>query len=84
MEPSLSRRERIRVVAGVGNCASSFVEGLSYYRRAHANEPIPGLMNIDVGGYHVSDIEISAAFDIDAGKVGRTAERPCPRTSIDP
>ena len=65
-----SKKIRIGIV-GVGNCASSFVQGLSFYRRAQTNEPAPGLMNVDVGGYHVSDVEISAAFDISAHKVGR-------------
>jgi myo-inositol-1-phosphate synthase len=66
------RSKKIRVgIVGVGNCASSFVQGLSFYRRARTNEPVPGLMNVDVGGYHVSDVEISAAFDISASKVGR-------------
>src|SRR5690242_15934323 len=65
-------RRKIRVaIVGVGNCASSFVQGLAYYRDADANEPVPGLMNVELGGYHVSDIEISAAFDISAAKVGR-------------
>jgi myo-inositol-1-phosphate synthase len=63
---------KVRVgIVGVGNCASSFVQGLTHYREAHANEPVPGLMNADVGGYHVGDIEISAAFDVNARKVGR-------------
>jgi myo-inositol-1-phosphate synthase len=67
----LSRRS-VRVgIVGVGNCASSFVQGLSYYRDANANEPVPGLMNTELGGYHVGDIEISSAFDIGAAKVGR-------------
>jgi myo-inositol-1-phosphate synthase len=62
----------IRVgIVGVGNCASSFVQGLSYYRDARANEPVPGLMNIELGGYHVGDVEVSSAFDISAAKVGR-------------
>lgn len=65
-----SKKVRVGVV-GIGNCASSFVQGLSFYRKARTNEPVPGLMNVDVGGYHVSDIEISAAFDIGADKVGR-------------
>jgi len=65
-----SRKLRVGIV-GVGNCASSFVQGLSYYRGAQANEPVPGLMNVELGGYHVSDIEISAAFDVNAAKVGR-------------
>jgi myo-inositol-1-phosphate synthase len=58
-------------IVGVGNCASSFVQGLSYYRDANANEPVPGLMNIELGGYQVGDIEIASAFDIGAAKVGR-------------
>jgi myo-inositol-1-phosphate synthase len=58
-------------MVGVGNCASSLVQGLSYYRTATANEPVPGLMNIDLGGYHVADLEIASAFDVHAGKVGR-------------
>jgi myo-inositol-1-phosphate synthase len=65
-----SRTVRVGIV-GVGNCASSFVQGLSYYRDASANEPVPGLMNIELGGYHVGDVEVSAAFDIGATKVGR-------------
>ncbi len=65
-----SRKVRVGIV-GVGNCASSFVQGLSYYRDAKSNEPIPGLMNAELGGYHISDVEISAAFDVNASKVGR-------------
>lgn len=65
-------QDRVRVgIVGVGNCASSFVQGLSYYRRATANEPVPGLMNADLGGYHVAHIELSAAFDVAASKVGK-------------
>jgi myo-inositol-1-phosphate synthase len=63
--------ETVRVgIVGVGNCASSFVQGLSFYRDANANEPIPGLMNPELGGYRVSDIAISAAWDVNATKVG--------------
>ena len=58
-------------IVGVGNCASSFVQGLAYYREASANELVPGLMHADLGGYHVRDIEIACAFDVNAGKVGR-------------
>lgn len=65
-----SRKLRVALV-GVGNCASSFVQGLAYYRSADGNVPVPGLMHVDLGGYHVSDIEISAAFDVAEGKVGR-------------
>ena len=66
------RSQKVRVgVVGVGNCASSFIQGLRYYRNARDNEPVPGLMNVEVGGYHVGDVEISAAFDVNAAKVGR-------------
>jgi len=58
-------------IVGVGNCASSFVQGLSFYREAVANEPPPGLMHVALGDYQVSDIEISSAFDVAASKVGR-------------
>ena len=62
---------KVRVgIIGVGNCASSFVQGLSYYRDANGNEPVPGLMNVELGGYHISDIEIASAFDVNAAKVG--------------
>jgi myo-inositol-1-phosphate synthase len=62
---------KIRVaVAGVGNCASSLIQGLEYYR-VHRNESPIGLMHEVLGGYHVNDIEIVAAFDIDARKVGQ-------------
>jgi myo-inositol-1-phosphate synthase len=63
---------KVRVaIVGVGNCASSFVQGVQYYQNAKAGETVPGLMHVDLGGYHVSDIEFSAAFDIDADKVGK-------------
>ncbi|WP_375457806.1 inositol-3-phosphate synthase [uncultured Enterovirga sp.] len=65
----VSRKLRVGLV-GVGNCASSFVQGLTYYADAASNEPVPGLMNVDLGGYHVGDIEVSAAFDVSARKVG--------------
>jgi len=72
MHSGLQGRPSVRVgIVGVGNCASSFVQGLTYYREAKSNEPMPGLMNADVGGYHVSDIEIASAFDVCAHKVGR-------------
>jgi myo-inositol-1-phosphate synthase len=66
----VKRKLRVGIV-GVGNCASSFVQGLTYYADARSDEPVPGLMNAELGGYHISDIEISAAFDINAEKVGR-------------
>jgi len=63
---------KVRVgLVGVGNCASSFVQGLGHYADAAANEAPPGLMHVELGGYHVGDVEVAAAFDIDAGKVGR-------------
>jgi myo-inositol-1-phosphate synthase len=57
-------------IAGVGNCASSLVQGLEYYKGADPNEPVPGLMHVVLGGYHVRDIAVVAAFDVDATKVG--------------
>ncbi|TIU15439.1 MAG: inositol-3-phosphate synthase, partial [Mesorhizobium sp.] len=64
--------KKVRIgIAGVGNCASSLVQGLSYYRDARGNERIPGLMHADLGGYHVDDIEVVCAFDVAKGKVGR-------------
>jgi len=64
--------EKVRVaIVGVGNCASAFVQGVEYYRNATAGEDVPGLMHVDLGGYHVGDIEFTAAFDIDADKVGK-------------
>jgi myo-inositol-1-phosphate synthase len=63
---------KVRVaIVGVGNCASSLVQGIEYYRDADPAETVPGLMHVDLGGYHVSDIEFSAAFDVDADKVGK-------------
>ena len=65
-------RNKVRVgIVGVGNCASSLVQGLVHYAEATANEPPPGLMHVELGGYHVGDIEIASAFDVHAGKVGR-------------
>jgi myo-inositol-1-phosphate synthase len=62
---------KIRVaIAGVGNCASSLVQGVSYYKEAKPEETVPGLMHVDLGGYHVSDLEFVAAFDVDQTKVG--------------
>src|SRR5690606_17560000 len=64
--------KKVRVgVVGVGNCASSFVQGLTYYRTCSDDEPPAGLMNTVVGGYRICDVEIASAFDISAPKVGR-------------
>ncbi|HLF40768.1 MAG TPA: inositol-3-phosphate synthase, partial [Acidimicrobiia bacterium] len=57
-------------IAGVGNCASSLVQGIEYYRDANPDDSVPGLMHVEMGGYHVRDVEFVAAFDIDATKVG--------------
>ncbi len=63
---------KIRVaIIGVGNCASSLVQGVHYYRNAKPDDFIPGIMHVDFGGYHISDIEFVAAFDIDQRKVGK-------------
>ncbi len=67
-----SSRKKVRVaIIGVGNCASSLVQGVHFYRNAPADQRVPGLMNVNLGGYHVGDIEFSAAFDIDSNKVGK-------------
>jgi myo-inositol-1-phosphate synthase len=67
-----ARDDKVRVaIVGVGNCASSFVQGVKYYKDADPAERVPGLMHVDLGGYHVRDIEFTAAFDIDSDKVGK-------------
>jgi myo-inositol-1-phosphate synthase len=58
-------------IIGVGNCASSLVQGVHYYKDAKENEFVPGLMHVNLGGYHISDINFVAAFDIDKNKVGK-------------
>jgi myo-inositol-1-phosphate synthase len=66
------QQDKVRVaIIGVGNCASAFVQGIHYYRDADPAQSVPGLMHVDLGGYHVRDIEFTAAFDIDAEKVGK-------------
>ena len=65
------QQEKVRVaIIGVGNCANSFMQGLTYYRDAKADQFVPGLMHVDLGGYHVHDVEVVAAFDVVKGKVG--------------
>jgi myo-inositol-1-phosphate synthase len=65
-------KNKIRVgIIGVGNCASSLVQGIEFYRDASENDLVPGLMHVELGGYHVRDIEFSAAFDVGVNKVGR-------------
>ncbi len=64
--------DKVRVaIVGVGNCANSFIQGVQYYKDADSSEQVPGLMHVDLGGYHVRDIEFTAAFDIDTEKVGK-------------
>ncbi len=68
----MTNAKKVRVaIIGVGNCASSLVQGVHYYREAKPDDFIPGLMHVNLGGYHISDVEFSAAFDIDANKVGK-------------
>ena len=62
-------------IVGVGNCASSLVQGVEYYRNADPNDRVPGLMHVSFGDYHVSDVEFVAAFDVDAKKVGHGPRR---------
>ena len=67
-----TKRKKVRVaIIGVGNCASSLVQGVEYYKNAALDEEIPGLMHATVGGYHVGDVEFSAAFDVTKDKVGK-------------
>ncbi|MCK5434370.1 MAG: inositol-3-phosphate synthase, partial [Dehalococcoidales bacterium] len=58
-------------IIGVGNCASSLIQGVYYYKKAKETEFVPGLMHINLGGYHISDINFVAAIDIDKNKVGK-------------
>jgi len=62
-------------IVGVGNCASSLVQGVYYYKKAKESEFVPGLMHVNLGGYHISDINFVAAFDIDKNKVGKDLSR---------
>ena len=68
----MSANKKVRVaIVGVGNCASSLVQGVQFYRDAATDELVPGLMHVDLGGYHVRDVEFSAAFDVVESKVGQ-------------
>ncbi len=65
-------QQKVRVaILGVGNCASSLVQGVEFYRNAPEGEPIPGLMHVRLGPYHVGDVEFTAAFDVNKNKVGK-------------
>lgn len=64
--------KKVRVaIIGVGNCASSLIQGVHFYRNAKVNEKIPGIMHVNLGGYHIRDIEFTAAFDVVDTKVGK-------------
>jgi myo-inositol-1-phosphate synthase len=68
----MTNAKKVRAaIIGVGNCASSLVQGVHYYREAKPDDFVPGLMHVNLGGYHISDVEFSAAFDIDANKVDK-------------
>jgi len=65
-------RKKVRVaIIGVGNCASSLVQGVQYYKKAPKDEVIPGIMHADIGGYHLGDIEFTIGIDVNAAKVGK-------------
>ena len=67
----MSEPNEIRVaIVGVGNCASSLIQGVQYYQDADENSTVPGLMHVKLGQYHVRDVKFVAAFDVDAKKVG--------------
>jgi len=68
----MSSNKKVRVaIIGVGNCASALVQGVHYYRDAKPEDFVPGLMHVNLGEYHIRDIEFTAAFDVDGNKVGK-------------
>src|SRR5438046_2183584 len=69
-EPRAEDRVRVAII-GVGNCANSLLQGVEYYKDADPQTFVPGLMHVDLGGYHVRDIEFTAAFDVTTDKVGK-------------
>jgi hypothetical protein len=70
------QRDKVRVaIIGVGNCASAFVQGVEYYKNADATLDVPGLMHVDLGGYHVSDIEFTARSRSTSSRSARTSAR---------
>lgn len=76
MPSNSTNGKKVRVaIAGVGNCASSLVQGVSFYRNADPKETVPGLMHVQLGDYHVGDVEFVAAFDVDASKVGMNLDK---------
>lgn len=66
----MSNKIKVAIV-GVGNCASSLVQGIEYYKNARDDEFVPGVMHVNFGGYHIGDIEVVAAFDVNSNKVGK-------------
>ena len=77
-------RKKVRVgIIGVGNCASSLIQGVHYYHDAKDSDRVPGLMHVNLGGYHVRDLEFVAAFDVDAEKVGVDLETTVDRDVVD-
>ena len=67
----MATSDKVRVaIIGVGNCANSLLQGVQYYKDAPDDQFVPGLMHVNLGGYHISDIEFTAAFDVVEGKVG--------------
>ena len=72
----MTEKKKVRVaIIGVGNCASSLVQGVQFYKNAKETEQVPGLMHVNLGGYHIRDIEFSAAFDVVDTKVGKDLSR---------
>ena len=69
MAKKSSKKVRVAVI-GVGNCASSLIQGVEFYKNAKETDRLPGLMHVNLGGYHIRDIEFSAAFDVVDTKVG--------------
>jgi myo-inositol-1-phosphate synthase len=68
----MADKKKVRVaIIGVGNCASSFIQGVHFYKNAKDSDQVPGLMHVNLGGYHISDIEFTAAFDVVDTKVGK-------------
>ena len=85
MAKKKASNKKVRVaIIGVGNCASSLVQGVEFYKSAEASDEIPGLMHPVLGEYHINDIEFTAAFDVDSDKVGKTCPRPSMPDKITP
>src|SRR5512147_353505 len=68
----MKENKKVRVgIIGIGNCCSSLVQGVQFYKNAKEDEQVPGLMHVSLGGYHIRDIEFTAAFDVTTDKVGK-------------